>query len=224
MKPLTKHDGLVVPMDRANVDTDLMVPKQFLKSIRRSGFGPNLFDELRYLDEGQPDSDNSQRPLNPEFPLNFPRYQGASILLARENFGCGSSREHAAWAMEDFGFRSVIAPSFADIFRSNALKNGILPIAPGRLVDTLFAEVRAQEGYRLVIDLVACELILPNGDTWPFEVDPFRRDCLLKGLDDIGITLERAEAIHAFERATKNAFPGCLGTSHCEQGGVTAAR
>ena len=208
MKPLTKHDGLVVPMDRANVDTDLMVPKQFLKSIRRSGFGPNLFDELRYLDEGQPDSDNSQRPLNPEFPLNFPRYQGASILLARENFGCGSSREHAAWAMEDFGFRSVIAPSFADIFRSNALKNGILPIAlPAARVDTLFAEVRAQEGYRLVIDLEACELILPNGDTWPFEVDPFRRDCLLKGLDDIGITLERAEAIHAFERVHKERFP-----------------
>lgn len=207
MKPLTKHDGLVVPMDRANVDTDLMVPKQFLKSIRRSGFGPNLFDELRYLDEGVPDSDNSHRPLNPEFPLNFPRYQGASILLARENFGCGSSREHAAWAMEDFGFRSVIAPSFADIFRSNALKNGILPIAlQAAQVDTLFAEVRAQEGYRLVIDLEACELILPNGDTWPFEVDPFRRDCLLKGLDDIGITLERAEAIHAFERGHKERF------------------
>ena len=208
MKPLTKHDGLVVPMDRANVDTDLMVPKQFLKSIRRSGFGPNLFDELRYLDEGVPDSDNSHRPLNPEFPLNFPRYQGASILLARENFGCGSSREHAAWAMEDFGFRSVIAPSFADIFRSNALKNGILPIAlPAAQVDTLFAEVRAQEGYRLVIDLEACELILPNGDTWSFEVDPFRRDCLLKGLDDIGITLERADAIRAFETGHKERFP-----------------
>ena len=208
MKPLTKHDGLVVPIDRANVDTDLMVPKQFLKSIRRSGFGPNLFDELRYLDEGVPDSDNSHRPVNPEFPLNFPRYQGASILLARENFGCGSSREHAAWAMEDFGFRSVIAPSFADIFRSNALKNGILPIAlPAAQVDTLFAEVRAQEGYRLVIDLEACELILPNGDTWPFEVDPFRRDCLLKGLDDIGITLERADAIRAFETGHKERFP-----------------
>lgn len=208
MKPLTKHDGLVVPIDRANVDTDLMVPKQFLKSIRRSGFGPNLFDELRYLDEGVPDSDNSHRPLNPEFPLNFPRYQGASILLARENFGCGSSREHAAWAMEDFGFRSVIAPSFADIFRSNALKNGILPIAlPAAQVDTLFAEVRAQEGYRLVIDLEACELILPNGDMWSFEVDPFRRDCLLKGLDDIGITLERTDAIRAFETGHKERFP-----------------
>lgn len=208
MKPLTKHDGLVVPMDRANVDTDLMVPKQFLKSIRRSGFGPNLFDELRYLDEGVPDSDNSHRPLNPEFPLNFPRYQGASILLARENFGCGSSREHAAWAMEDFGFRSVIAPSFADIFRSNALKNGILPIAlPAARVDTLFADVHAQEGYRLVIDLEACELILPNGDMWSFEVDPFRRDCLLKGLDDIGITLERADAIRAFETGHKERFP-----------------
>jgi 3-isopropylmalate/(R)-2-methylmalate dehydratase small subunit len=208
MKPLTKHDGLVVPIDRANVDTDLMVPKQFLKSIRRSGFGPNLFDELRYLDEGVPDSDNSHRPLNPEFPLNFPRYQGASILLARENFGCGSSREHAAWAMEDFGFRSVIAPSFADIFRSNALKNGILPIAlPAAQVDTLFADVHAQEGYRLVIDLEACELILPNGDMWSFEVDPFRRDCLLKGLDDIGITLERTDAIRAFETGHKERFP-----------------
>ena len=208
MKPLTKHDGLVVPMDRANVDTDLMVPKQFLKSIRRSGFGPNLFDELRYLDEGVPDSDNSHRPLNPEFPLNFPRYQGASILLARENFGCGSSREHAAWAMEDFGFRSVIAPSFADIFRSNALKNGILPITfSAAQVDTLFVDVHAQEGYRLVVDLEACELILPNGDAWPFEVDPFRRDCLLKGLDDIGITLERAEAIRAFEGGHKERFP-----------------
>ena len=208
MKPLTRHDGLVVPIDRANVDTDMMVPKQFLKSIRRSGFGPNLFDELRYLDEGVPDSDNSHRPLNPEFPLNFPRYQGASILLARENFGCGSSREHAAWAMEDFGFRSVIAPSFADIFRSNALKNGILPITlSAAQVDTLFVDVHAQEGYRLAIDLEACELILPNGDAWPFEVDPFRRDCLLKGLDDIGITLERAEAIHAFEMVHKERFP-----------------
>ena len=195
-------------MDRANVDTDLMVPKQFLKSIRRSGFGPNLFDELRYLDEGLPDSDNSRRPLNPEFPLNFPRYQGASILLARENFGCGSSREHAAWAMEDFGFRSVIAPSFADIFRSNALKNGILPIAMSAAqVDTLFAQLYAEEGYRLVIDLEACNLILPGGDIWPFEVDPFRRDCLLKGLDDIGITLERSEAIKAFEQGHRERFP-----------------
>ena len=208
MKAFTRHDGIVAPMDRANVDTDLMVPKQFLKSIRRSGFGPNLFDELRYLDEGVPDSDNGQRPLNPEFPLNFPRYQGASILLARENFGCGSSREHAAWAMEDFGFRSVIAPSFADIFRSNALKNGILPIAMSAAqVDTLFAQLYAEEGYRLVIDLEACNLILPGGDIWPFEVDPFRRDCLLKGLDDIGITLERSEAIKAFEQGHRERFP-----------------
>ena len=207
MKAFTRHDGIVAPMDRANVDTDLMVPKQFLKSIRRTGFGPNLFDELRYLDEGLPDSDNSRRPLNPEFPLNFPRYQGASILLARENFGCGSSREHAAWAMEDFGFRSVIAPSFADIFRSNALKNGILPIAMSAAqVDTLFAQLYAEEGYRLVIDLEACNLILPGGDIWPFEVDPFRRDCL-PGLDDIGITLERSEAIKAFEQGHRERFP-----------------
>lgn len=208
MKPFTQHDGLVAPMDRANVDTDLMVPKQFLKSIRRSGFGPNLFDELRYLDEGEPDSDNSQRPLNPEFPLNHARYQGASILLARENFGCGSSREHAAWAMEDFGFRTVIAPSFADIFRSNALKNGILPIVlPASQVDQLFGEMYAAEGYRLVIDLEACTVLRPNGESWPFEVDPFRRDCLLKGLDDIGITLERSDAIRSFEERHRNRFP-----------------
>ena len=154
MQPFTQLDGLVAPMDRANVDTDLMVPKQFLKSIRRSGFGPNLFDELRYLDVGEPDADNSQRPLNPDFPLNFARYQGASILLARENFGCGSSREHAAWAMEDYGFRAVIAPSFADIFRSNALKNGILPVAlSASEVDLLFEATYAREGYRLQIDL-----------------------------------------------------------------------
>ncbi len=208
MKPFTQHDGLVAPMDRANVDTDLMVPKQFLKSIRRSGFGPNLFDELRYLDEGEPDSDNSLRPLNPGFPLNCARYQGASILVARENFGCGSSREHAAWAMEDFGFRAVIAPSFADIFRSNALKNGILPIAlSSSQVEQLFTEMYAEEGYRLIIDLEACALVLPSGDQWPFEVDPFRRECLLKGLDDIGITLERAEAIRSFERGHRKRFP-----------------
>lgn len=208
MKPFMQHDGLVAPMDRANVDTDLMVPKQFLKSIRRSGFGPNLFDELRYLDEGEPDSDSSLRPLNPEFPLNCARYQGASILLARENFGCGSSREHAAWAMEDFGFRAVIAPSFADIFRSNALKNGILPIAlSAAQVERLFAEMYADEGYRLIVDLEACALVLPNGDTWRFEVDPFRRQCLLKGLDDIGITLERAEVIRSFEQRHRERFP-----------------
>lgn len=195
-------------MDRANVDTDLMVPKQFLKSIRRSGFGPNLFDELRYLDEGVPDADNSHRPLNPDFPLNFPRYQGASILLARENFGCGSSREHAAWAMEDFGFRSVIAPSFADIFRSNALKNGILPIElTASHVHTLFQKVQEEEGFALDINLEDCTVTLPDGEIWSFEVDAFRRDCLLKGLDDIGITLESAAAISAFEAQHEARFP-----------------
>ena len=208
MKPFTVHSGLVAPMDRANVDTDLMIPKQFLKSIKRSGFGPNLFDELRYLDEGQPDADNSSRPLNPDFPLNLPRYQGASILLAREHFGCGSSREHAAWAMEDFGFRAVIAPSFADIFRSNALKNGILPIVlPADQVDTLFAAIRAEEGYALTIDLEACTIFLPDGSLWSFELDAFRRECLLKGLDDIGITLERTDAIRAFEEQHRERFP-----------------
>ena len=208
MKPFTVHSGLVAPMDRANVDTDLMIPKQFLKSIKRSGFGPNLFDELRYLDEGQPDADNSSRPLNPDFPLNLPRFQGASILLARENFGCGSSREHAAWAMEDFGFRAVIAPSFADIFRSNALKNGILPIVlPADQVDTLFVATRAEEGYALTIDLEVCTILLPDGLLWSFELDAFRRECLLKGLDDIGITLERADAIRAFERQHRGQFP-----------------
>ena len=208
MKPFIRHQGLVAPMDRANVDTDLMVPKQFLKSIRRSGFGPNLFDELRYLDEGVPDADNSHRPLNPDFPLNFPRYEGASILLARENFGCGSSREHAAWAMEDFGFRSVIAPSFADIFRSNAFKNGILPIElAASQVETLFQAVQAEEGFALDIDLEDCTVTLPQGDTWSFEVDAFRRDCLLQGLDDIGITLESAAAIREFEVQHQARFP-----------------
>jgi len=208
MKPFTRHQGLVAPMDRANVDTDLMVPKQFLKSIRRSGFGPNLFDELRYLDEGVPDADNSHRPLNPDFPLNFPRYQGASILLARENFGCGSSREHAAWAMEDFGFRSVIAPSFADIFRSNAFKNGILPIElTASQVHTLFQKVQEEEGFALDINLEDCTVTLPDGEIWSFEVDAFRRDCLLKGLDDIGITLESAAAISAFEAQHQARFP-----------------
>ncbi len=208
MRAFTQHEGIVAPMDRANVDTDLMVPKQFLKSIRRSGFGPNLFDELRYLDEGQPDADNSRRPLNPEFPLNFPRYRGASILLARENFGCGSSREHAAWAMADFGFRCVIAPSFADIFKSNALKNGILPLAlAADQVEMLFAQTYATEGFTLAIDLEACSLTLPGGVTWSFEVDPFRRDCLLQGLDDIGITLQSAGAIKTFEQRHEAKYP-----------------
>ena len=208
MRPFTVHEGLVGPMDRANVDTDLMIPKQFLKSIRRSGFGPNLFDPLRYLDEGSPGIDNATRKLNPEFPLNFPRYDGASILLARENFGCGSSREHAAWAMEDYGFRCVIAPSFADIFSSNALKNGILPVAIAtEVVDQLFEEMLALQGYRLEVDLVQCHIKTPTGAQISFEVDSFRRDCLLEGLDDIGITLKSKDEIRAFEQAHRENNP-----------------
>jgi 3-isopropylmalate/(R)-2-methylmalate dehydratase small subunit len=185
-----------------------MIPKQFLKSIKRSGFGPNLFDDLRYLDEGAPGADNSVRPLNPEFPLNFPRYQNASILLARENFGCGSSREHAAWALADDGFCCVIAPSFADIFRSNALKNGILPIElSATQVQVLFDMLFETEGFRLQVDLSANTLTLPNGDIWPFQIDAFRRECLLQGLDDVGITLESTDAIKAFEEHHAKRFP-----------------
>jgi 3-isopropylmalate/(R)-2-methylmalate dehydratase small subunit len=208
MRAFTQHDGLVAPMDRANVDTDLMIPKQFLKSIKRSGFGPNLFDDLRYLDEGAPGADNSVRPLNPDFPLNFPRYQNASILLARENFGCGSSREHAAWALADDGFCCVIAPSFADIFRSNALKNGILPIElSATQVQVLFDMLFETEGFRLQVDLSVNTLTLPNGDIWPFQIDAFRRECLLQGLDDVGITLESTDAIKAFEGHHAKRFP-----------------
>jgi len=200
MQPFTVHQGLVAPMDRANVDTDMIIPKQFLKSIKRSGFGPNLFDELRYLDEGQPGQDCSQRPLNPDFPLNFPRYQGASILLARENFGCGSSREHAPWALEDYGFRCVIAPSFADIFYNNCFKNGVLPLVlPAAVVDRLFQALYADEGYTLTVDLEQQQVITPDGEVEAFEVDAYRRDRLLKGLDDIGLTLEHADAIRAYE-------------------------
>jgi 3-isopropylmalate/(R)-2-methylmalate dehydratase small subunit len=185
-----------------------MIPKQFLKSIKRSGFGPNLFDDLRYLDEGAPGADNSVRPLNPDFPLNFPRYQNASILLARENFGCGSSREHAAWALADDGFCCVIAPSFADIFRSNALKNGILPIElSATQVQVLFDMLFETEGFRLQVDLSANTLTLPNGNIWPFQIDAFRRDCLLQGLDDVGITLESTDAIKAFEEHHAKRFP-----------------
>ncbi|MDG2136103.1 MAG: 3-isopropylmalate dehydratase small subunit [Luminiphilus sp.] len=208
MRAFTQHDGLVAPMDRANVDTDLMIPKQFLKSIKRSGFGPNLFDDLRYLDEGAPGADNSVRPLNPDFPLNFSRYQNASILLARENFGCGSSREHAAWALADDGFCCVIAPSFADIFRSNALKNGILPIElSATQVQVLFDMLFETEGFRLQVDLSANTLTLPSGDIWPFQIDAFRRECLLQGLDDVGITLESTDAIKAFEEHHAKRFP-----------------
>ena len=208
MKSFTVMEGLAAPMDRANVDTDLIIPKQFLKSIKRSGFGPNLFDEQRYLDEGQPGQDNSQRPLNPDFPLNFERYQGASILLARENFGCGSSREHAPWALDDYGFRAVIAPSFADIFFNNCFKNGLLPIVlTDEQVDELFQQMYAQEGYQLSIDLQAQTVTRPDGEVLSFSVDEFRRHCLLNGLDDIGLTLEQSGAIREFEQGWRKQSP-----------------
>ena len=208
MKAFQRFEGLVAPMDRANVDTDLIIPKQFLKSIRRTGFGPNLFDELRYLDEGQPDADCSGRPLNTEFPLNFPRYQGASILLARENFGCGSSREHAPWALDGAGFRVVIAPSFADIFRSNCFKNGLLPIAlDADRVDQLFVQMYETEGVSLIVDLEKLIIELPGGKALPFEADDFGRNGLLNGLDDIGVTLQNEVVIRNFERQHQARFP-----------------
>ncbi|HHW4679141.1 MAG TPA: 3-isopropylmalate dehydratase small subunit [Xylella sp.] len=202
MKSFTQHTGLVCPLDRVNVDTDQIIPKQFLKSIKRTGFGPNLFDEWRYLDVGQPEQDNSNRPINPDFVLNFPRYSGASVLLARENFGCGSSREHAAWALDEYGFRVVIAPSFADIFFNNSFKNGLLPVVLANdEVDVLFAQCNIAEGYQLTVDLVTQRVIDPDGTTYAFEIDTFRKHCLLNGLDDIGLTLQDAEAIRAFEAA-----------------------
>jgi 3-isopropylmalate/(R)-2-methylmalate dehydratase small subunit len=200
MKPFTRLDGLVAPMDRANVDTDAIIPKQFLKSIKRSGFGPNLFDEWRYLDIGQPGVDNTGRPQNPEFVLNQPRYLGAQILLTRDNFGCGSSREHAPWALEDFGFRVVIGPSFADIFFNNCFKNGLLPIKlPAAEVDELFAQCFGSTGYRLNVDLQARTITRPDGKVISFDVDAFRRECLLNGWDDIGLTLRHADKIREFE-------------------------
>lgn len=208
MKPFTQLNGLVAPMDRANVDTDMIIPKQFLKSIKRSGFGPNLFDELRYLDEGQPGQDCTNRPLNKDFPLNFPRYQGASVLLARENFGCGSSREHAPWALEDYGFRCIIAPSYADIFFNNCFKNGLLPIALDEaIVDRLFQEMYATEGYSLQVDLAAQTITTPSGEVISFEVESGRKHSLLNGLDDIGITLQQADAIRAYEEKRRQEAP-----------------
>ncbi|HEY9031797.1 MAG TPA: 3-isopropylmalate dehydratase small subunit [Kangiella sp.] len=208
MEAFTQHTGLTVPLDRANVDTDAIIPKQFLKSIKRSGFGPNLFDEWRYLDHGEPGMDNSQRPINPDFVLNFPRYQGASILLARENFGCGSSREHAPWALEDYGFKAVIAPSFADIFFNNCFKNGILPIVlDHETVDLLFKESEANEGYKLDINLEQQTVTRPNGEVIKFEVEQDRKHSLLNGLDDIGITLQQEAAITAYESERKKRAP-----------------
>jgi 3-isopropylmalate/(R)-2-methylmalate dehydratase small subunit len=208
MEPFRTHTGLVAPLDRANVDTDQIIPKQFLKSIRRTGFGPNLFDEWRYLDRGEPGQDHSKRPLNPDFVLNQPRYAGASVLLARRNFGCGSSREHAPWAIGEYGFRAVIAPSFADIFFNNCFKSGLLPIAlPEDVVDRLFGEVLATPGYALAIDLAAQTVATPGGAVHRFEVDAFRKECLLNGWDDIGLTLRHADKIRAYETERLKRMP-----------------
>ncbi|MEW5769614.1 MAG: 3-isopropylmalate dehydratase small subunit [Pseudomonadota bacterium] len=208
MRPFTRLDGLVVPLDRANVDTDAIIPKQFLKSIKRSGFGPNAFDEWRYLDRGEPGKPNHDRPLNPDFVLNKPRYQGASVLLARENFGCGSSREHAPWALEDYGFRAIIAPSFADIFFNNCFKNGLLPIVlPAETVDRLFRETEANEGYALTVDLAAQTVTTPTGEVIRFDVDGERKHRLLNGLDDIGLTLQHTDKIKAYEARRKEQAP-----------------
>jgi len=200
MQAFTVHQGLVAPIDRENVDTDAIIPKQFLKSIRKTGFGPNLFDEWRYLDVGQPGQDTASRRPNPDFVLNLPRYAGASILLARKNFGCGSSREHAPWAIEQYGFRALIAPSFADIFFNNCFKNGLLPIVlPDQQVAQLFDAVHAFPGYALTIDLPRQCIVLPQGEEIAFEVNPFRKHCLLNGFDDIGLTLRHADTIRSFE-------------------------
>ena len=214
MQAFTQLKGLVAPLDRANVDTDAIIPKQFLKSIKRSGFGPNLFDEWRYLDQGEPGKDNSCRPLNPDFILNQSRYAGASILLARKNFGCGSSREHAPWALEQYGFCAVIAPSFADIFFNNCYKNGLLPIVlPEADIDKLFDEVKAFPGYKLVIDLPQQTVATSNGSrVHHFEIDTFRKHCMLNGLDDIGLTLQQADAIHNFEERHIARFPWLANT------------
>ena len=208
MKAFKHINGLACPLDRANVDTDAIIPKQFLKSIKRSGFGPYLFDEWRYTNYGEPGMDCSTRPLNQEFVLNQPRYQGAQVLLARENFGCGSSREHAPWAIEDFGFQVIIAPSFADIFFNNCYKNGILPIvADAAMVDKLFRECEATEGYRLNVDLETQTVTTPSGESFKFDITPHRKHCLINGLDEIGLTLVHADDIKAFEAKHKAAQP-----------------
>jgi len=208
MEKFTKVTGIVAPMDRPNVDTDAIIPKQYLKSIKRSGFGPNAFDDWRYLDVGAPDIDNDTRRINPDFILNQSPYDKASILIARENFGCGSSREHAVWALDDFGFRAVIAPSFADIFFNNSFKNGMLPIVlDAAIVNDLFNSVAAKKGYELTIDLVGQKVITEDGDEYMFEVEPFRKHCLLNGLDDIGLTLQHAEEIKTYEEKIKQTAP-----------------
>jgi 3-isopropylmalate/(R)-2-methylmalate dehydratase small subunit len=208
MRTFTVLQGLVAPLDRANVDTDAIIPKQFLKSIKRTGFGPNLFDEWRYLDMGQPGVDNNRRALNPRFVLNEPRYKGAAILLARKNFGCGSSREHAPWALLDYGFRCVIAPSFADIFFNNSFKNGLLPIVLTEAqVDRLFAECQAFPGFRLTVDLAQQSITAPGGEAMHFDIDGFRKDCLLNGLDEIALTLRNADKIRAYEERRRRSEP-----------------
>ena len=208
MQAFTVHKGLVAPMDRENVDTDAIIPKQFLKSIARTGFGPNLFDEWRYLDKGEPGQDPTSRRPNPDFVLNSPRYQGASVLIARRNFGCGSSREHAPWALDQYGFRAILAPSFADIFFSNCFKNGLLPIVlPEEQIARLFDEVKGFVGYALTIDLPRQVVIKPDGSELAFDVQPFRKYCLVNGFDDIGLTLRHADKIKAFEAERLTRMP-----------------
>jgi 3-isopropylmalate/(R)-2-methylmalate dehydratase small subunit len=208
MEKFVRKEGLVVPLDRANVDTDAIIPKQFLKSIKRTGFGPNLFDEWRYLDRGEPGVDSSKRPLNPDFVLNRSRYRGATVLVARENFGCGSSREHAPWALQQYGFQTVIAPSFADIFYNNSLKNGLLLIKfDSKVVDKLLRETQATEGYRLAVDLEQQTVTTPGGESFSFDIDPFRKHCMLNGFDDISLTLEHADEIKAFEENHRREQP-----------------
>ena len=212
MEKFVRREGLVAPLDRANVDTDAIIPKQFLKSIERTGFGPNLFDEWRYLDHGEPGMDHAKRPLNPDFVLNQPRYRGATVLLARENFGCGSSREHAPWALLQYGFQAVIAPSFADIFYNNSLKNGLLLIKlDPKVVDRLFREVESAPGYRVAIDLEAQAITTPGGESFSFDIDPFTKHCLLNGLDEIGLTLQHADKIRAFEAQHRSRQPWLFG-------------
>ena len=212
MKAFTRHKGLVAPLDRANVDTDMIIPKQFLKSIKRTGFGPNLFDELRYLDQGEPGQDCLNRPINPDFPLNKARYKGASILLTRKNFGCGSSREHAPWALEDYGFNVIVAPSYADIFYNNCFKYGILPVILEEYeIEDLFIEVEKIPGFQLDVDLVSQTITTDSAKEYNFELDEFRKDCLINGLDEIGLTLQHADLIRKYEEHRENRHPWVFG-------------
>lgn len=212
MKAFTRHCGLVGPMDRANVDTDMIIPKQFLKSIKRTGFGPNLFDELRYLDQGEPGQDCHDRPLNPDFSLNKARFKGASILLTRKNFGCGSSREHAPWALEDYGFNVIIAPSYADIFYNNCFKNGILPvILEEHEVEELFTDLENHDDFKVDVDLVSQSITTDSGKLYRFELDEFRKGCLINGLDEIGLTLKYSDLIRSYEERRERKHPWVFG-------------